>query len=244
MITNERYHILTPYFENKEESKVEFALKYMTIPFKDLFYFVYNNVKTVIPSDVDYKLPWAKWDKVANVIPNPILIPENYQPINCLNRKVIIFLGINTLNYTKKGYKYFEEALIRINENYKDKVEIRCTKNLPFDEYVHHIESCDILLDTIYAYDQGYNALEAMARGKVVFTGAEEEFVEHYQLKHKVNINTLPNVNSIYNELKHLILNPELINEIGKNARQFIEKEHHYKDVAKKYINIWNKRND
>ncbi|MFT4698680.1 MAG: glycosyltransferase involved in cell wall biosynthesis [Flavobacteriaceae bacterium] len=236
---NERYHILTPHFESKGKIKAEFALKYMTTPYKDLFYFAYNHSKAVIPSDIDYKLPWASWNKVMTVIPNPILIPEYYQPIECLNRKIIIFLGINTLNYTKKGYQYFEEALNKLAEKHADKVDIRCTKNLPFNEYVHHLESCDILLDAIFQYDQGYNALEAMARGKVVFTGAEKEFEEHYQLKNKVNINALPDVDSIYTELEQLILNPEKINEIGENARLFIEKEHNHKKVAEKYINTW-----
>jgi glycosyltransferase involved in cell wall biosynthesis len=94
-------------------------------------------------------------------------------------------------------------------------------------------------LDAIFYYDQGYNALEAMARGKVVFTGAETEFMEHYNLKHRVCINSLPDVDQIYSELESLVLNPEKINEIGKKARKFIEQEHHHKTVAKKYIQVW-----
>ena len=39
-------------------------------------------------------------------------------------------------------------------------------------------DTAHILLDQVYAYDQGYNALEAMAKGKVVFTGAEKEWEE------------------------------------------------------------------
>jgi len=35
----------------------------------------------------------------------------------------------------------------------------------------------------VYAYDQGFNALEAMAKGKVVFTGAEKEWLELYNLE-------------------------------------------------------------
>ena len=236
---NERYHILTPYLENKGKIYADFSLKYMSPPFKSLFDFVYQNSKSIIPSDIDYKLAWANWEKVVTVIPNPILIPQTYNPINCVNRKVIIFLGINSLNYLKKGYQYFENALDKLQKNHEDKVEIRLTKNLAFVEYLKHLDSCDILLDAVFQYDQGYNALEAMARGKVVFTGAEMEFMEHYNLKHRVCINTLPDSNQIYSELENLILNPEKINEIGKKARNFIEKEHHHKTVAKKYIQVW-----
>jgi glycosyltransferase involved in cell wall biosynthesis len=236
---NQRYHILTPYLENKGKNYANFSLKYMSPKFKSLFDFVYEHAKAVIPSDIDYKLSWTNWKKVTPVIPNPILIPKTYNPIDCKDRKVIIFLGINSLNYLKKGYQYFENALDKLQKNHPGKIEIRRTKNLPFDEYVKHLDTCDILLDAIFYYDQGYNALEAMARGKVVFTGAETEFMEHYNLKHRVCINSLPDVDQIYSELESLVLNPEKINEIGKKARKFIEQEHHHKTVAKKYIQVW-----
>jgi len=235
----QEYHILTPYIKNNSLSKAAYSLKYVNSSYKKLFDFVYENVKAVIPSDIDYQLPWNGWEKITPLIPNPLLIPEDYTPIQIKNRKIILFLGINTLNYEKKGYQLFEDALKKISEKYSDKIEIRITKDLPFDEYIKHIESCDILLDTIYAYDQGYNALEAMARGKVVFTGAEKEFIAYYNLKKSVNINALPNVESIYSELENLILNPEKIIEIGQNARDFIEQEHDYKSIAKKYLTTW-----
>lgn len=235
------YHILTPYMENDTLSNAAFSLKYVNDSYKNLFDYVYNNVKAVIPSDIDYQLPWSSWKKATPMIPNPLMIPESYNPIKIKERKIIIFLGINTLNYEKKGYRLFEEALTMINEKYSDKVTINITRNLPFNEYISHINSCDILLDTIYAYDQGYNALEAMARGKVVFTGAEKEFIEHYKIDNSVNINALPNSLSIFNELENLILNPIKIEETGKNARLFVEKEHNYKIIAEKYLKTWNK---
>ena len=53
--------------------------------------------------------------------------------------------------------------------------------------------SAHILLDMVYAYDQGYNALEAMAKGKVVFTGAEREWLEYYNIEEdQVVINAFP----------------------------------------------------
>ena len=91
----------------------------------------------------------------------------------------------------------------------------------------------------MYAFDQGYNALEAMAKGKVVFTGAETEFMEYYNLTERVAINALPDVDSLVNELSHLIENPEEIIAIGKRARAFIEKEHDYIKIAERYLGVW-----
>ena len=96
------------------------------------------------------------------------------------------------------------------------------------------------MLDQVFAYDQGYNALEAMAKGKVVFTGAETEFLTQYQLQEdEVCINALPDEKELAEKLSLLIENPEKIIEISKNARKFIEKEHDYKIITEKYLRCW-----
>ena len=92
----------------------------------------------------------------------------------------------------------------------------------------------------MYSYDQGYNALEAMAKGKVVFTGAENEFYKQYNKKKKVAINALPDVEYLVDELSYLIENPNEIITIGKRARAFVEKEHDYIKIAEKYLEAWN----
>ena len=79
-----------------------------------------------------------------------------------------------------------------------------------------------------------------MAKGKVVFTGAETEFLNHYNLKEdEVCINALPNINLLVEKLEYLINNPEKIITISKNARAFIEKEHNYIKIAQKYLDAW-----
>src|SRR5690606_20310652 len=147
-----------------------------------------------------------------------------------------------SLNYTKKGNAFFEEALKIIKQKYPDKIEIITTQDIPYNEYIKIYDSCHILLDQVYAYDQGYNALEAMAKGKVVFTGAEQEWRDYYNLKEDtVAINALPDTQKIAEKLEWLILNPTEIVKISKNARAFIEKEHDYLNVARKYFFLWNK---
>ncbi|WP_321538599.1 glycosyltransferase [Flavobacterium piscinae] len=126
-----------------------------------------------------------------------------------------------------------------IEGKYADKVEIIITENIPYQHYISLYNKAHILLDQVYAYDQGYNALEAMAKGKVVFTGAEQEFEDYYELNERVAINALPEVNELVNELSFLIDNPQEIITIGKNARAFIEREHDYLKIAKKYLEVW-----
>jgi len=237
-----RYHMLTPYFEKNSKMNADFSLKYLTKPYKNLFDFVYQTAIAVIPSDIDYKIPWAEWDKTVELVPNPIITTEKYIPLSIKNRKIRILFGLNTMNYFKKGYRFFDEALTCIEKKYAPLVEIKRTKNLPFNQYISELKKCDILLDNVYAFDQGYNALEAMAKGKVVFTGAEKEFLDHYNLQEdEVCINALPNVDALVEKLSWLIENPEEILRIGTNARTFIEREHNYVKIANRYVETWKK---
>ena len=129
-----------------------------------------------------------------------------------------------------------------IEKKHSDKVEIIRTENIPYNEYIKLYNKCHILLDQVYAYDQGYNALEAMAKGKVVFSGAEREWLEYYNLEEDtVAINALPDEYKIAEKLEWLILNPKTIENISKNARAFIEKEHNYISISSKYLNTWQK---
>jgi len=236
-----KYSVLTPYFEdNSLEKHFQFPLKYRKDSYRKTFKWLNKNCQKLITSDLDYEIPMQKVGFTTTFIPNPINTDKIvFQPIENTN-KIIIFLGINRLSYLKKGINYFEKALEIIREKHADKVEIVVTENLPYSEYISIYNKAHILLDQVFAYDQGYNALEAMAKGKVVFTGAETEFLNQYQLQEdEVCINALPNENEIAAKLSFLIEHPEKILEISKNARNFIEKEHDYKTIAEKYLACW-----
>jgi glycosyltransferase involved in cell wall biosynthesis len=72
-----------------------------------------------------------------------------------------------------------------------------------------------------------------------VFTGAEKEFENHYNLTEKAAINAIPNVDYLVEQLSFLIENPAEIIAIGKRARAFVEKEHNYIKIAQQYAKVW-----
>ncbi|HEX8270130.1 MAG TPA: glycosyltransferase [Flavobacterium sp.] len=216
-----------------------YVLEYRTQNHRKLHEFVYENCRGIIASDIDYQMPLNGNKKFLSLIPNPI----NYTklPFKALNPNdtIVIFLGINRWNYHQKGISYFERALKVINEKYHEKTEVIISENVPYAAYIESYDKAHIVLDQVYAYDQGYNALEAMAKGKVVFTGAEKEFESYYNLSEKVAINTVPDVDSIVRDLSYLIENPNEIIAIGERARKFIEVEHDYRIIANRYMEIW-----
>ncbi|WP_417355768.1 glycosyltransferase family protein [Flavobacterium sp.] len=235
-----KYSILTPFLEKRATAQYyNYSLKYLTPNYRKLFNWVKGNSVCLVTSDLDYEVPMKAQGYTTHFIPNPIntdLITYNQPEIT---DKIIIFLGINRMSYTKKGIGFFEEALNMVRQKYKDKIEIIVTENIPYKEYIKLYDRAHILLDQVYGYDQGYNALEAMAKGKVVFTGAETEFTQHYNLTERVAVNALPDAEAIANELSFLIENPNEIKAISKRARSFIEQEHNYIKIAEKYIEAW-----
>ncbi|PKP15227.1 MAG: glycosyl transferase family 1, partial [Bacteroidetes bacterium HGW-Bacteroidetes-23] len=235
-----KHSLLTPYLENSNVSQeYPYILRYVSKSHLKLHRFLYKNIKGVIATDFDYAIPLEGNVKFLGLIPNPINCSKiNYIPTE-IKDKIIIFLGINRHNYVKKGIVYFEQALTQIQQKYSNRLEIIITENIPYQKYIELYNKAHILLDQVFAQDQGYNALEAMAKGKVVFTGADETFKNHYQLINRVAIHANPDVNELVNELSYLIENPQEIIKIGKNARDFIEKEHDYVRIAEKYLKVW-----
>ncbi|GAA3639314.1 glycosyltransferase [Flavivirga jejuensis] len=236
-----RYSILTPLNNNPKLKKhYKFIFQRISKPYHRLHKFLYEHIEGVFASDMDYHIPLKDNPKYLGLIPNPINIDKLKADSIKITDKINIFHGINSLNYFKKGNLFFEEALDRIQKKYPEKVNVITTKNIPYKEYIELYNNSHIILDQVYAFDQGYNALEAMAKGKVAFTGAEKEWLDYYNLaEDSVAINALPNAEKIAEKIEWLILNPEKIIEISKNARAFIEKEHNYIKIANKYISKW-----
>ena len=233
--------ILTPFLnDNLLKKEFHFPLKYRKASYRKTFNWLSKNCQHLITSDLDYEIPMQKMGFQTTFIPNPINVHSiDFKEVQT-NGKIVIFLGINRLSYTRKGIHYFEKALQIIQEKYSDKIEVIITENIPYSEYITIYNSAHVLLDQVYANDQGYNALEAMAQGKVVFTGAEPEFLAHYNLQEdEVCINAVSDELKIADKLSFLIENPEKISEISKNARIFIERHHHYVTISENYLNIW-----
>ncbi len=234
------YSILHDYKTgNLPRRPFRFILKYTRPDFKALHEYVFSIINGVISSDMDYHLPLQDHALYKGLIPNPVNTKRLAAIPHSFEGPIVIFLGINRDNYHSKGIRYFEEALDIISEEHSDKIEIQVVENLPYAEYIEKFNQAHILLDQVLGYDQGYNALEAMAKGKVVFTGAENVFESHYHLENPVAVNARPDAKQIASKLEELILQPDLIVEMGQNAREFVEREHDYIRVAEKYLAVW-----
>jgi glycosyltransferase involved in cell wall biosynthesis len=236
-----RYSIMEPLFLGKVSEK-DYApiLKYLKQEYRDLHKWVMNHCDGYIASDMDYHLPYRELSKYLGMIPNPINVDRFEHKAQKTDDIPIIFHGVNRKNYHKKGGDYFDQALDIVQAKRPDECRIVRTADLPYHKYIEALKESDIVLDQVLGYDQGYNALEAMAQGKVLLTCAEKEWREHYDIpEDAVALNALPDADKIAHLLIEIIDQPERRKKLGQQAREFVEQHHHYREISQRYLKTW-----
>lgn len=168
---------------------------------------------------------------------------ENHQVIPLdIPKKVKLFIGINKSRSEYKGTDIMLKAAQAIAKKYPDKAELRIAESIPFAEYVKMMNGSDAILDQLYSYTPSMNPLEAMARGIICIGGGEPE---NYEIIHEDKlrpiINVLPNYESVYQKLEHLVLHPELVPLLKQQSIEYISKHHDYIKVAKRYEAFYQK---
>lgn len=108
--------------------------------------------------------------------------------------------------------------------------------NLTQEEVKQEIEQCDIYIDELRVGCHGVTALESMSLGKPTLTYIRDDLVDKFPPEMPF-VNTNPD--TIYDNLKDLILNPERRYEIGKKSRQYVEKYHDVNVVIDDLLKIY-----
>lgn len=147
-----------------------------------------------------------------------------------------LFIGISKGRSAYKGTDIMLRAARRIKAAYDDRVELCVAEGVPFAEYQRMIGGSDVLLDQLYGYTPGMNALLAMSRGIITVGGGEPE---HYELLHESElrpiINVEPTEESVYAGLESLVLHPERIDVLKHQSVEYVRRHHEVMSVARRY---------
>ncbi len=175
-------------------------------------------------------------------IPFPVPSDNNAQAIYTPERKIRFFIGIQKSRSIYKGTDKMLSALERLAAEHPNDCEILRAENIPFEQYTKMIEECDILLDQLYGYSPGMNALLAMSRGKIVVGGAEPECYDILgERTLRPMINVTPSEQDIYKQLEWLVKHKEQIATMQQQSIEFVKKHHAPAKVAEQYIKFWNR---
>ncbi|VAW71126.1 hypothetical protein MNBD_GAMMA12-1275 [hydrothermal vent metagenome] len=231
-------------------------LKYA--PFNDNLLYDYKS------SNVNYeRKSWLQWntdlvDKVDGVIPimyeyqqayrhchniKPcIALPVDVDTIpyleNTVKDKLVVFHGLNRYGY--KGTRFVEEAFKTLNARYPDKLELIIDGNMPLSEYLELMSRSNVVIDQLWSHSNGMNGVYALAMGKVVLGGAEQESLQMLGVKTSPVINLTPDANSIVVAIEVLLAQVDQFPVLGFHSRKFAEQIHGHITVAQQYINAWN----
>ncbi|NDV77469.1 glycosyltransferase [Dysgonomonas sp. 511] len=176
-------------------------------------------------------------------IPLPLNTAEiEFQPIPEEPEKVNFFIGINKVRDKFKGTDVMEKALARVKDKYPDQVIVTRVESVSYDVYQQLMSQAHVVLDQLYSHTPAMNALLALAQGKVVVGGGEPYIYELYDdSSNQPIVNVHPNEDDVFDKLEWLVLNKQQIPDISRKSRQFVEQNHDYMVVAKKYLEFWNK---
>lgn len=209
-----------------------------------------NNCDAIVAGLYEY---WAIYQPLfpskTTFIPFPIelkkavLVPTDSKDASLSNgckTPLKIFIGINKARSAYKGTDIMLRAAQDIATQYSDKVQLTVAESLPFNEYVKAMNEADVILDQLYSYTPAMNALEAMSRGIIVVGGGEPE---NYEILHESElrpiINVEPNYDSVFHQLEHLVLHPEIIPTLKQQSIEHIRRHHDYLEVAAQYVKLY-----
>jgi len=239
MNRHQGYSILDPVTADPKTKKEFYhSYKYVRDDYRFNFNWLMQNCMGLLPYIADFHMAAEGLDKVMPPLPLPVNLDALDRKPKQQNKLPHIFLGINRANYYKKGIPYFEEALRILESRQNGKFKVTIAENLPYREYMQAHADADILLDQCLTYGQGYNALEAMAQGKVVFCGDKNPALpDNVQIP---VIDAVPDANKIAAQLLDLIVGPSEVVEMGDEAKNHLIKYHTSIITAERFLDQLN----
>jgi len=164
-----------------------------------------------------------------------------FRPLEKAPDKVRLFIGIQRDRHVIKGTDRLLAAMKRVRERYPGIVELEVVENLPYDEYTRRMRDSHIILDQLYSYTPGTNALIAMAQGLVAVSGAEPEYYDLIgETANQPIVNVSPLVEGdIDHKLSWLVEHRDQLPQMARASRAFVEKHNAAPVVAQRYLDFW-----
>ena len=187
---------------------------------------------------------WACYNNVypekLHFFPLPVVMGENTNQDFSIGDKVRLFIGLQRDRMNIKGTDIMLKAAQDIVRDYPDKVMLQVAENVPYAEYEQMLKNADVLLDQLYSYTPAMNALLAMSKGIVAVTGGEPEnydIIGERRLRPIINVQ--PTYESVYHELRELVLHKEIIPELKRQSVEYVRRHHDYRKIAKQYEDFY-----
>ena len=135
-----------------------------------------------------------------------------------------------------KGTKHILRAIEILQQEYD--FDFQLIQGMSHEQAKQAYQQADLIIDQILIGSHGVLAVEAMAMGKPVVCWISEYMRDKY-------FDDLPiiiaNPDTITDVLRHILCNMDMLSELGKRGRRYVEKNHDADDIAERLISIYQK---
>jgi hypothetical protein len=239
-----RYSILDPWRRNPELPQFRFSFDCLSPDVEALNREMADHVNGIVAPVVEYHIPYREaYSQKLSFIPFPVDTASlPFQPNRYNGKAVRFFHGVQKNREIIKGTEFILRTMEAASQLFGEKMVFETAADIPFDEYPAHLQKFNVIVDQVYGFSQGMNALQAMALGRVVMAGCEPEFLESMNLASAPVFNITADVNANLEQVKAIINSADKLEEMGEESRRFVETHHDYRKVARKYLSLWSKK--
>jgi glycosyltransferase involved in cell wall biosynthesis len=135
-----------------------------------------------------------------------------------------------------KGTRYIQESVQKLTLKYPN-IEFVCIQNAPKSDVLFYLKSAHIVIDQMLVGFYGMFAVEAMALGKPVICYIRPDIWLDIQDDCPI-INANPD--NLYSCLAGLIEKKEILSEIGRESRKYVENNHDVSVVSRNILAWFN----
>lgn len=143
---------------------------------------------------------------------------------------------------TRRGFKGTDVVLeaMKILKKQRQDFDFIIVEKLSFQEYVKVMENVDIVIDQVYSQSPGMNALEMIAAGKIVLTGATDLGKSYFDfMQNFPGFDASPNPIQLANKISEILDNKNMFTVWAESGREYIKINHNCTTVANQFVSLW-----
>ena len=201
-----------------------------------------------LPMECEEMVRWCDGEMVkclGNDAPSPSHPNDSQLPTNLTTsppHPLTILIGLQPKRDFMKGAMKIAAFVEEVARRHPGKVQIKYVEGVPYDEYMHLLAETDVLVDQLYRFTPSLTSVAAMARGRVVLGGGEEEYYEFIGEKTlRPIINVRPDVPDEENiaTIERALFTDGMLERMAQESIQFVHKYHDYRHVAEQYEQLY-----
>ena len=192
----------------------------------------------LIPACYDYTVCHAPNPKLTRHVPFAFDVDNTpFVPLaDKKGRKLQVFHAVSRKGF--KGSRFVIEALRECERRFGDRLDVQIVERVPYAEYKRLLAQCDIFIDQCNSYSYGMAAVEALARGKIVLSGAEDAALAYIEARDCPVINIKPDPVQIGDTIIRILDEVDLT-AASHASRAFAERFHSYSSVIPVLESVW-----